>query len=146
MINNTVNSTSEEKPRWKHILGGVPRVLLGLITGIFALIHFNHNEPLGGVPEAHMAFEQAMINAGYFFPTLGVIGAIAATLLLIGRGRALALVLLAPLVINYVLFKVFLDPSTLIVPVIYAILFAGVAYVERNTLGSIFTFQKASQS
>jgi len=131
------DAAENETPLWKRIMAGVPRVLLGLITGLFALIHFGHDTPLPDMPPAHMAFEQAMIDAGYFFPALGVFGAIAAILLIIGRAKALAVLMLMPIAINYVLFKIFLDVPSIIVPAIYMALVLGVAYRERANLLSL---------
>jgi uncharacterized membrane protein YphA (DoxX/SURF4 family) len=121
-------------PRWKKVAAGTPRVLLGVITALFALLHFNHQTPLPDTPIAHQAFEQAFIDAGYFFPALAVIEIVAALMLIVNRWLPLAIVILCPITMNYVLFKVFLDPSTLVVPLIYTLLIAGVAYQKRESL------------
>ena len=90
------------------------RVLLGLIFFVFGLngfLHFIPQPPPETLPAGALAFGGAMVNTGYMIQLLKGTEVVAGLLLLTNRYTTLALAVLAPIVINIVLFHVFLEPS-----------------------------------
>ena len=87
----------------------IVRLLLGLVFAVFgsnAFLHFIPMPPMQGLPGDFMG---ALIKSGYIYPiaTLQVLGGL--LLLLGGRFVALGLTLLGPVIVNIVLYHIFLD-------------------------------------
>ena len=93
-----------------RFLPSVARVLLGLIFFVFGLNGFLHFLPQPPLPSAAGAFLGALAGAGYMFPMIKSIEVAAGAMLLANRGVPLALVLLAPVVVNIVAFHLVLAP------------------------------------
>jgi len=91
----------------------VARVLLGLLFFVFGLNGFLHLMPQPPEPPAALAFLGGLAGAGYFFPLLKATETIAGALLLLNRFVPLALVVLAPVIVNIVAFHAFLAPAGL---------------------------------
>jgi uncharacterized membrane protein YphA (DoxX/SURF4 family) len=93
----------------------VARVLLGLVFFVFGLSYFIHfmPEPKGPVPEGAMALGGAFMKSGYLFELIKGTEVLVGALLLCNRLVPLALALIAPVVVNIVLFHAFLEPSGL---------------------------------
>ncbi len=89
------------------------RILLGLIFFVFGLNFFLNFIPPHPMPEAAGAFAGALFASGYLFVVLKVVEVASGVLLLAGLFVPLALALLAPIVVNIVLFHAFLAPSGL---------------------------------
>lgn len=87
------------------------RSLLGLVFLVIGLNGFLHFMPNPPMPQRAGEFMGALAAAGYMFPLIKGTEVIAATLLLSGRLVPLALVLLAPVIVNVALFHLFLAPS-----------------------------------
>jgi uncharacterized membrane protein YphA (DoxX/SURF4 family) len=88
----------------------IARVLLGAVFVVFGLNGFLHFLPQPPAPPRAMAFAGALAGSGYFFPLLKATEVIAGALLLLGF-VPIALVLLAPIVVNIVAFHLFLAPG-----------------------------------
>ena len=89
----------------------VARILLGLMFFVFGLNGFlNFLEQPEGTPEGE-AFITSLIDTGYLMTMVKVIETACGALLLAGYFVPLALVLLAPIIVNILGFHVFLDPS-----------------------------------
>ena len=111
----------------------VIRILLGLAMFVFGLNKFLHFMP---TPEHHGAaaeFLGALATSGYIFPMTAVVETLCGFLLLTGLFVPLALVLLAPVMVNIVAFHVFLDPNGIAVAAVLAVLhlYLGVANLDR---------------
>ncbi|MEK6580188.1 MAG: DoxX family protein [Bdellovibrionota bacterium] len=91
----------------------ISRILLGLIFFVFGLNGFLQFIPTPPMPEKLMAFASGLMASGYFFPFLKGVEVICGLLLLIGAFVPLALVVLAPIIINIFLVHAFLAPSGL---------------------------------
>jgi uncharacterized membrane protein YphA (DoxX/SURF4 family) len=86
----------------------VARILLGLtFAGLGTVGLLQLGEPQGLEPNAE-AFMTGLIGSGYFWPFLKVTEIVCGLLLLAGLYVPLALVVLAPIVINIVAFHLFL--------------------------------------
>jgi hypothetical protein len=86
------------------------RVVLGLVFFVFGLNGFLHFLPQPPLPAAAGAFMGGLAGAGYMFPLIKGTEVLAGALLLSNRFVPLALTLLAPVVVNIVLFHVVLAP------------------------------------
>ena len=90
----------------------VSRYLWGLIYFVFGLNGFLNFIPVPAeMPEGAMKFSMAMMETGYFFPMIKGTEVIFGLLLLIGVASPLALVILAPVTINILLFHAVLTPG-----------------------------------
>jgi hypothetical protein len=93
----------------------VARVLLGAPLLVFGLNGFLNFIPQPATPIAPgaAAFSGALLQTGYMMPLIGLTQLIVGALLLINRFVPLALVLLAPFIVNSISFHVFLEHSGL---------------------------------
>jgi hypothetical protein len=89
------------------------RWALGLLFGVFGLNGFLHFLPMPAPEGAAGAFMGALAATGYMFPLIKGTEVVAAGLLLSGRYPALALLLLAPIVVNILAFHVAFAPEGL---------------------------------
>lgn len=91
----------------------IARSLLGLMFVVFGLNGFLHFLPMGSPPAGHAGeFVGALAATGYFY-VIAALQVIGGALLLIGRYVPLGLTLLGPVIVNIVLFHVFMAPSGL---------------------------------
>ena len=89
----------------------VVRVLLGalfVVSGSNKLVPFMAMPPM---PEAGTSFLAALAATGYFLPLLAIVEVTAGLALIAGRFVPLALVILAPVVVNIAFFHALLAPS-----------------------------------
>jgi len=97
----------------------IARILLGLIFFLSGLVGLlNVFPPPPDLPEKLATFTAGMMAAGYFFPLVKATETVCGLLLLIGIYVPLALVILAPVVINIFLVHAFLAPSGLVLAVV----------------------------
>jgi uncharacterized membrane protein YphA (DoxX/SURF4 family) len=107
----------------------IARVLLGLVFlfgGIVGLL--NLVPPPPDLPERLQTFNSGLMASGYFFPLLKGTETICGLLLITGFFVPLALVVLAPIVINIILVHAFLAPDGLPLAVIIGLLTAYLAF------------------
>ncbi len=93
------------------------QALLGLIFFVFGLNGFLHFLPDPEVTGDAGTYMGGLAAAGYFFPVLKIVEVVSGFLLLIRKFPALALVLLAPVVVQIFLFHAFLAPEGLMMAV-----------------------------
>jgi hypothetical protein len=109
----------------------VARILLGLVFFVFGLngfLHFIPQPPMSGPPAD---FAGALFATGYMFPLIKGTEVLAGALLLGGRFVPLALALLAPIVVNIVLFHGVLVGAGLGVPLVVLALELYLAWAYR---------------
>ena len=116
----------------------IVRVLLGLVFVVFGSNAFLHFIPVPPMEGDRGAFMGALINSGYIYPIaiLQVVGGI--LLLLGGRFVALGLTLLGPVIVNIVLYHIFLDRSGLAMAIVISILTLFLLWVYRYKFPAIF--------
>ncbi len=87
--------------------------------------------PPPDLPEKAQNFMGALAATGYFFPVLKIVETLSGLLLLIRKFSALALVLLAPVIVQIVLFHIFLAPApgALAIPIVVFVLEAYLGFV-----------------
>lgn len=98
----------------------VARLLLGLVFFVFGLNGFLNFIPPQPMPDGAMKMFSAYVESGYFLPLLAGTETVAGFLLLTGIAAPLALIMLAPLVVQIIFFHLYLTPgmSNMIVPMI----------------------------
>lgn len=97
----------------------IARILLGLVffgSGLMGLLGKLPPQP-PGTPEKLLAFFNGLMASGYFMPLLKGTETICGLLLLTGAFVPLALVVLAPIVLNILLVHTLLDPSAVVIAV-----------------------------
>jgi putative oxidoreductase len=116
----------------------IARILLGLIFLVFGLNGFLHFIPMGP-PPAGLAgqFIAALFQSHYLVVVAGI-QVIGGALLLVNRYVPLALVLLGPVIVNILLFHLFLEPKGLAIAAVVAVLWVIVAISARRYLSGIF--------
>jgi uncharacterized membrane protein YphA (DoxX/SURF4 family) len=138
--NTQVATTFETKQRSnaRHLVTAA-RILIGLSFLVFGLDGFLHfiPQPTTGIPEGALAFGAALFQTGYMFPLIKGTEVLAALLLLSNRFVPLALLLLAPVVVNIVAFHAFLAPDGIVIAGVHAVLVAYVAWAHRRSFAPV---------
>jgi putative oxidoreductase len=106
------------------------RVLLGLVFLVFGLNGFLAFIPAGPMPTAAVQFFTAM-SQSHYMTVVFALELMCGVLLLAGQFVPLALTVLAPVIVNIVLFHAFMAPQGLPVAVFVAILWILAAYRFR---------------
>lgn len=114
----------------------VARILLGLIFTVFGLNGFLQFLPMPEMNPEAGAFLGALAETGYMLPLIKGTEVIAGLLLLSGRLVALALVLLAPIIVNIFLFHTLLAPA-LPMPITLVALEGFLAYSYRDAFRGV---------
>jgi putative oxidoreductase len=90
----------------------IVRSLLGLLLLAFGVSGFLQlMDPPPDMPEAAKRFTSALESSGYMYALIGGVKILSGALLLFKRWVPFALVLLAPISVNIVLYHAFLDPA-----------------------------------
>lgn len=107
-------------------------VLFGLFWLVFGLNNFLHFFPIPEPSQAGAAFMQALESAGYVMPLVYGMQVIAGLMLLVRRFMPLALLILAPVVANIVLYDLFLNPGGFTTGAVIAVLYAFLLFRNRQ--------------
>ena len=120
------------------ILTLIARLLLGLIFVVFGLNGFLNFLSMGPMPAGLAGqFVGALILSHYFWvvAALQIAGGL---LLLVNRFVPLGLVLLGPVIVNIILYHVFLNPAGIALAIVVAVLWLIVFYAHRQYFSEIF--------
>lgn len=115
----------------------IARYLLGLIFVVFGLNFWLHFLPAPAFGQRAMAFFGALMDSGYLMQVDKLFELAAGLLLLLGLYVPLALVLLAPIVLNIVLFHVFLAPEALPIAIVVLALELFLAWSYRDAFSGV---------
>ncbi len=115
----------------------VARLLLGLVFTVFGLNVFVGFLPAPEMSEAAGSFYGALLGSGFLVPLLGATKLTAGIFLLAGILVPLALTLLAPIVVNIVLFHVFLDPAGMPIAILVLVLEVFLAWGYRDSFKGV---------
>jgi len=109
------------------------RSLLGLIFVVYGVNYFVPFVSLPPTSPEGQKLIDAFAASGFFLPLLRITQLVAGAALLANRYAALALVILAPIVVNIVLYDIFLDPAGLPMGILLLALqsFLGWAYCDE---------------
>ena len=100
----------------------IGRYILGVVLVFFgsnSLFPFFTPPPS---PEKAQAFWAGLAPTGYFIPFLGLVLVVVGLMLLFNKWVPLALVILAPISVQILLFHLFLDPGTILLGLIVVLL------------------------
>jgi uncharacterized membrane protein YphA (DoxX/SURF4 family) len=116
----------------------IVRILLGLAFTVFGANAFFHFIPMGELPQGQAgAFVGALMNTGYMY-VVGGLQLLGGLCLLSGRFVPLGLTLLGPVIVNIVLFHLFLEPKGIPMAVVISILALFLLWVYRYKFPAIF--------
>ena len=120
----------------KH-LPMLARVLLGLIFAVLGVVGLFELGPQPEMGEEAGAFMGALMDTGYLWPTIKVTEIVCGVLLILGLFVPLALVVLAPVVLNILLFHVFLAPEGVAIGIVAVVLGLYVAHQHRESFRGV---------
>jgi hypothetical protein len=120
-----------------RIASSVARYLLGLIFTVFGLNGFLHFIPMGPMPPLAGRFLGTLMQS-HIMTAVFVTEILAGVLLLATRYIPLAVALLAPVIVNIVLFHAFLEPKGLPLAAFVCLLWVVVAYRARAAFIDLF--------
>ena len=115
----------------------IARVLLGIVFVVLGSNAFLHFIPMPPMQGQAGAFIGALINSGYVY-VVAILQLIGGLLLLVGRFIPLGLTLLGPVIVNIMLYHIFLDPSGLPLAGVISILTLFLLWVHRDHFAAIF--------
>jgi uncharacterized membrane protein YphA (DoxX/SURF4 family) len=115
----------------------VARILLGLIFVVFGINYFVPFIPQPEPSERAGAFLGALAASGYLFPFMKIVDIVCGLFLLAGRLVPLALTLLAPIIVNIVLYHVFLDMGGMVIGVVLIVLEVFLAWAYRDSFQGV---------
>jgi uncharacterized membrane protein YphA (DoxX/SURF4 family) len=129
----TLTTTAAPRSITRHAAAAA-RVLLGLVFFVCGLDGFLHFLPQPTEPpsEGAMAFAVALLRSGYMFPLIKGTEVAAGALLLANRFVPLALVVIAPVIVNIFAFHAFLAPSGLVLASVLVALELVLAWIHRS--------------
>lgn len=110
----------------------VVRIILGLMLAVVGLNKFLQFMPAMQMAPPAMNLMGALIASGYVMPMVAMVEIIVGALLLTNKFVPLALILLAPLSVNVVLFHLFLDPASIGPAALVTIMNIYLAYVNKD--------------
>jgi uncharacterized membrane protein YphA (DoxX/SURF4 family) len=135
----TIERRIERRTAARH-LGTAARISLGLLFVVFGLNGFLNflPAPSGPVPQGAMEFGGALMKTGYMLPLIKGTEVLAGLLLLSNLWVPLALVLLAPVLVNILAFHAFLAPDGTILAVALAAIEIALAWSYRKAFRPLF--------
>ena len=120
------------------ILTLIARILLGLIFVVFGLNGFLNFLSMGPMPTGLAGqFIGALVLSHHFW-VVAALQIAGGALLLANRFVPLGLVLLGPVIVNIILYHVFLHPSGAVPAAVVTVLWLIVFYAKRQYFSGIF--------
>jgi uncharacterized membrane protein YphA (DoxX/SURF4 family) len=122
----------------------IARLLLGLgffMSGLGGLLNLM---PPPELPDAGGAFMSALVETGYLMPLVKGVELVAGVMLLTGRFVPLALLILAPVLVNIVAFHLFLAPAGLPPGIVLGSLALFLAACNRDVWMSVLAAKPTS--
>ena len=117
----------------------IARLLLGLVFVVVGLNGFLNFLSAGPMPTGMAGqFVEALVESHYFW-VIAALQIVGGALLLVNRFVPLALVLLGPLIVNILLFHIFMNPAGIGPGIVVTILWFIVFYSKRQYFSGIFT-------
>ena len=115
----------------------IARVLLGLIFVVFGSNIFLHFIPMPPLPATLAGdFSKALMQSHYMY-VVGLLQVSGGLLLLIGRYVPLGLTLLGPVIVNILLFHLFLEPTGLPMAILVAVLALFLLWRHRTNFAGL---------
>jgi putative oxidoreductase len=116
----------------------IVRILLGVMFAVFGSNAFLHFIPMPQMEGQAGAFMGALASSGYIY-AIGALQVLGGLLLLLGaRFVALGLTLLGPVIVNIVLYHIFLDRNGLPMALVVALLSLFLLWIYRFKFPALF--------
>lgn len=116
----------------------VSRLLLGLLFLVFGLNGFLNFLNMGPAPTGLAGqFIGALFQSHYYW-VIAALQIVAGVLLLVGRYVPLALVLLGPILVNILLYHIFMMPAGIVLAIVATVLWFIVFYGYRPYFSGVF--------
>lgn len=116
----------------------IARLLLGLIFVVFGLNGFLNFINMGPLPSGLAGQFIGALAQSHYFWVVAALQVAGGALLLVNRFVPMGLVLLGPVIVNILLYHVFLFPSGFQLPIVVTILWFIVFYGHRQYFSGIF--------
>jgi putative oxidoreductase len=116
----------------------IVRVLLGLTFLVFGLNGFFNFIPQPPMPDSPATRFGEVLQASHYMLFISAVEVVCAILFLINRYVPLALTLLGPILVNILLFHLFLQPATILPGVIATLCWFVVFFRHRAAFAGIF--------
>ncbi|HZE72643.1 MAG TPA: hypothetical protein VE135_24295 [Pyrinomonadaceae bacterium] len=116
----------------------IARLLLGLIAVVFGLNGFLNFLNMGPMPSGLAGQFIVALAVSHYFWVVAALQVVGGALLLVNRFVPLALVLLGPVIVNIILYHVFLNPTGIALAIAVVILWLIVFYSYRQYFSGIF--------
>jgi uncharacterized membrane protein YphA (DoxX/SURF4 family) len=116
----------------------IVRVLLGLAFVVFGLNGFLNFLNIGPVPTGLAGQFIGALFLSHYYWAIAALQILGGALLLVNRFVPLALVLLGPVIVNILLYHVFLNPAGIRMAIIVTILWFIIFYSNRQRFSGIF--------
>jgi uncharacterized membrane protein YphA (DoxX/SURF4 family) len=142
----TARSNSSRVRQLQRYLPVVARSAMGLVFFVCGLNGFLNfiPPPSAPMPENAAAFAMGLMKAGYFMPLLAGVQTLVGALLLSGRWVPLALTLIAPVVLNILMFHATLAPEGLGLAIVLTVIELYLAYTYRDAYRPLFRARTAT--
>jgi putative oxidoreductase len=124
----------------------IARYLLGFILTVFSLNGFFHFIPQPPVPEPFAVQYMTVMAASHYLVPVFLLQLIGGLLLLSNRFVPLALALLAPVIVNILLFHSLMNPEGVGAGALVAILWIIVFVRVRGAFASLFQARPVAES
>ena len=116
----------------------IARLLLGLIFVVFGLNGFLNFLNMGPLPSGLAGQFIGALAQSHYYWVVAALQVVGGVLLLVNRFVPLALVLLGPVIVNIILYHLFLNPSGAALAIVATILWFIVFYAYRQYFSGIF--------
>jgi putative oxidoreductase len=121
-----------------RVLTLIARLLLGLMFVVFGLNGFLNFINMGPLPSGLAGQFILSLVLSHYFWVVAALQVIGGVLLIVNRYVPLALVLLGPVIVNILLYHIFLLPAGIVLALVATILWFIVFYAYRQYFSGIF--------
>ena len=116
----------------------VARILMGLVFVFFGSNSFLHFLPVPPLPQNDAGQFITVLIHSHYVVAVGIVQVIGGLLMLVGRYVPLGLILLGPVIVNILLYHLFMEPKGIVPGLVVALCWFIVAYRRRENLAGIF--------
>ena len=127
------------------IVSLIARLLLGLVFVVFGLNGFLNFLSMGPMPTGLAGQFIGALFLSHYYWVVAALQIVGGVLLLVNRFVPFALVVLGPIIVNILLYHLFLNIGGIGLAIVVTILWFIVLYAHRQYFSGIFV-QRASQS
>lgn len=121
-----------------RVLTLIARLLLGLLFLVFGLNGFLNFLDMGPAPPGLAGQFIGALFVSHYYWVIAALQVVAGVLLIVGRYVPLALVLLGPIIVNILLYHIFLFPAGIVLALVATVLWFIVFYSYRQYFSGIF--------